>query len=179
MPWTLGWITLSLVSLLYKSRHFHLRERLVGCWHLVLQWVCGRLWLAWVELQSVVYSEAMMNAQTTEFVVFVSPPPLTWLLWVNPLFWQGGAGGAAVSVFVWVGLQWGGLLGRFSFLFFLWLQLVDGLVVLQEGSPQGEWHSRLFVFYTLQCFPTPSLCPLGLHHSFSVSSLTPPQTVKL
>jgi len=84
-----------------------------------------------------------------------------------------------VCVCVWVGLQWGGMLIFLGF-FSLWLQLVDGLVVLQEGSPWGEWHSQLFVFCSLQCFLTPPLCPLGLHHySFSVSSLTPPRTVSL
>lgn len=58
-------------------RHVHLRKWLV-------RWCSGDC----------------VTGGAAEPVVFVSPAALTSFLWGNPMFWQGGAGGAAVCVFL-------------------------------------------------------------------------------
>lgn len=99
------------------------------------------------------------------------PPPLTSLLWVNPLFGMEVQVGT-LFVCVWVGLQLSGMLSRFFCCFSPPLAAVSWWPCGLTG--RNTLTQLALCFYSLQCFPSPPLCPLSLHHhSLFASSLTP------
>lgn len=99
-----------------------------------------------------------------ESVVFVSPSPLTSFLWGNPIFWQGGAGGAAVCV--WVGQHC-----KIAVVFFFFLPLAA--VYGPTGrKPTGRMTQPALCFYShsltaLWASVVHSLPPHWLHCGFT------------